>query len=37
MSRELQSKKFTAFVVVFQILVAYLAAFLVYSIGLLFV
>ena len=37
MSRELQSKKYTAFVVVFQILVAYLAAFLVYSIGLLFV
>ena len=35
MRQELQSRKYMLFAVVFQLLVAYLAAFLVYSIGLL--
>lgn len=37
MSRELQSKKYTAFTIVFQIAVAYLAALIVHTLGLLFV
>ncbi len=37
MSRELQSKKYTVFTIVFQIAVAYLAALIVHTIGLMFV